>query len=105
MKALLGHDGPPTSHWRENLITGKDLAECPLRTLLRAREASPQLVAEFERYDDVLFPAYEEGHLLVHGGIADQPARYLEMIRLFRNTQARVDVEYEKATRPKDPAR
>jgi hypothetical protein len=105
MMVNLGHDGPPQTPWRENLITDDALAECPLRTLLRAKETDRRLTAEIERYDTLLFPAYEDGHLLVSGGLADQPARYVEMIRLFRETQALTQAKYDELTKPKDGER
>jgi hypothetical protein len=91
MKAQLGHDGPPRWPWRENLINEQPLAECPLRTLLRAREETPDLSAELDRYVDTYYPAYRDGHLLVKGGISDQPARYLDIVIAMRATEAAVN--------------
>jgi hypothetical protein len=79
MRQMLGHDGPPTNFWRENLLTGEPLAECPLRTILRAHEERPALAREVDahlRY----YGAYDRGVLLVAGGISDQPARYIELM-------------------------
>lgn len=88
---MLGHDGPPESYWRENLITDAPLALCPLRTLQLARESDPILSREVERYDQTLYPAWRDGHLLVKGGIGDQPARYLEIINLVRHFEIAVE--------------
>jgi hypothetical protein len=82
MQQMLGHDGPPTNFWRENLLTGKPLAECPLRTILRMQETDPHLSREVDthlRY----YGAYDRGVLLVAGGISDQPARYVELMALI----------------------
>lgn len=83
MQIVLGHDGPPRANpfslWDENLLTGKRLTECPLRTILRAHESNPKLAREVDahlRY----YGAYDRGVLLVAGGISDQPARYVELM-------------------------
>lgn len=93
LKQMLGHDGTPTGPWTENLITGAPLTECPLRTILRAREASPDLIAEYDRYLNVYYPLYQDGHLLVEGGVAAQPARYLDFMLAIRETQNTVEVK------------
>lgn len=90
---MLGHDGPPQSFWRENLVTDEPLARCPVRTLQLARESDLILAREVERYDDTLYPAYRDGHLLVKGGIGDQPARYLEIINLVRHYEISVEAK------------
>lgn len=90
MKLQLGHDGPPTSPWTENLLTGEPLTECPLRTLLRAWDTAPQLAAELDRYLGTYYPLYQDGHLLEAGGVSDQPARYLDYIVAIRSTEAAV---------------
>jgi hypothetical protein len=87
MKAQLGHDGPPTSPWRENLLTDAPLTECPLRTLLRARDDTPELAAEFDRHLGTYYPLYRDGHLLVAGGVGDQPARYLDYMITTRSME------------------
>lgn len=88
----MGHDGPPTNYWRENLITNDPLTRCPLRTL---QLAPAREVEEMARYVDQYYPAWQAGHLLTEGGIADQPARYLSMIehvaRFAGVTQAKKD--------------
>lgn len=96
LKVILGHDGPPSTQlWTENLITGERLERCPLRTLqlAPAREA-----AEIHRYVDSLYPAYEQGFLLVAGGIADQPARYVELVQLTAHYEKRVQAKYDEIT-------
>lgn len=93
MKQLLGHDGPPQSFWRENLATGVELLECPLRTVIRARETSPEVAEQVARDIDVYFPAYRDGHLLTGGGIADQPARYVESMMLIRDMWNAIDAK------------
>lgn len=80
-KVLLGHDGPPLGLWKANTITGAPLTECPMRTMLRARESDPRLVREVERMRLEYFPLYQDGHLLVEGGVAHQPAKYLDYMR------------------------
>jgi hypothetical protein len=94
----LGHDGPPTNLWTRNLLTDEPLALCPVRTLQLAREASSRHVAEVDRYVDRYYPAYEDQHLLVAGGIADQPARYVELIQLVRAIDRETEAKYHKIT-------
>lgn len=103
MKQLLGHDGAPQSYWRENLVSGERLAECPLRTWVRAREQQRPLFDEIDRYLSTYHPAYRKGFLLVAGGIADQPARYLAMVQHIDAVWDQVDaklvaIETEGAT-------
>lgn len=90
LKRMLGHDGPPEAFWRENLLTGKPLERCPVRTLLLA---DPHLVGEMETYRAELWPLWEKGLLLAAGGIEDQPARYLDYMRAFDHAQAMVDLK------------
>lgn len=82
MQQMLGHDGPPTNFWRENLLTGKPLAECPLRTILRTHEDHPALGHEMDVHLQY-YGAYDRGVLLVAGGVSDQPARYVELMDLI----------------------
>lgn len=98
MMQLLGHDGEPQSYWRENLISGAPLTECPLRSVLRARETRPALAAEIDRYIDVYHPAYLKGFLLIAGGVVDQPARYHAMIQLIDDAWATVDAKHKAVT-------
>lgn len=95
---MLGHDGPPTNIYTSNLLTGKPLDRCPVRTLQLAREAGSAELREVDRYVDVYFPAYEDKHLLVAGGIADQPARYVELIQLVRSIDRETEAKYRAIT-------
>ena len=96
MKSQLGHDGPPTAYWSENLLTGATLTECPLRTILRAWDTDPALAAEFDRYLGTYYPLYQDGHLLEAGGVSDQPARYLDYIVAIRSTEAAVQTKRDE---------
>jgi hypothetical protein len=71
-----------------------------MRTLQLARVSDPALTAEVERYVDLYYPSYKDGHLLTRGGIADQPARYLELIRLIRGMEDDVEAKWDEL-RPK----
>ena len=88
---ILGHDGPPTQYWKENLIDGKPLERCPLRTILLA---DPNLVSEMTRHVNEYFPFYEDGHLLVAGGISDQPARSIAYMLEIKRVRQTVDARY-----------
>jgi hypothetical protein len=88
---MLGHDGPPEAFWRENLITGKPLERCPVRT---QQLASPNLMREIDVMRVELYPGWQQGHLLAAGGLEDQPARYLEFMRLFDVMRTLVDKKY-----------
>jgi hypothetical protein len=90
---MLGHAGPPTSLYKEHLITGEPLERCPVRTIQLAEQERPALGAELERYIRTYYPAYEDGHLLVSGGIGDQPARYLALINAIRDMNAESDAK------------
>ncbi|HVX39616.1 MAG TPA: hypothetical protein VHB25_08585 [Gemmatimonadaceae bacterium] len=96
---MLGHDGPPGQFWMENLITGEPLQRCPVRALQLAAHDRPALAAEVERYTETYYPAYEDGHLLGAGGIADQPARYLELIGLVRGVRRRAQAKWDELTK------
>jgi alkaline phosphatase len=95
---LLGHDGPPAGIWTTNLVTKEPLARCPLRSIQLAREHAPTLSANVDRHVDLLYPAYREGHLLVSGGIADQPNHYVEMMRVIRDMEALGEAVYRRIT-------
>lgn len=88
---MLGHDKQPTAYWKENLLTGEKLERCPLRTI---QLADPTLVSEMRRHVNEYFPFYEDGHLLVAGGISDQPARTLGYILEIRRLWGMVDEKY-----------
>jgi hypothetical protein len=87
LRQMLGHDGPPTAVWREHLLTGQPLARCPVRDIL---DTPADVRDELNEFMQLLVPAYDAGHLLVSGGISDQPARYVEMITHIRDTRALV---------------
>jgi hypothetical protein len=88
---MLGHDGPPTAFWKENLIDGTPLERCPLRSL---QLADPELVAEINRHVNEYFPFYEDGHLPVAGGISDQPARTIAYMLEIKRDQQLVELKY-----------
>jgi hypothetical protein len=97
---MLGHDGPPQQYWRENLITGETLTECPLRTWLRSFEEQPMLAQELLRFTGTYYPAYEAGHLLEAGGLADQSARYLDGMIAIGQLSAAVQSKYDELKTP-----
>lgn len=90
---MLGHDGPPTNLWSENLLTGKELTECPLRTVLRRRASHAALSDEWQA-TLAQYPFFEKGVLLVAGGISDQPARWLDMMSLIQETRATTEAKH-----------
>ena len=91
---MLGCDGePPLGYWRENLIDGRDLLCCPQHTLSLAPVA---LRREVERMVHEYYPLYQDGHLLVAGGVADQPARYMTYMRLIGDMEKRVQARYDE---------
>lgn len=75
---MLGHDGPPTSYWRENLVNGEPLHRCPVRT---TQLADQKLVQELEMFRFEIYPFWKKGHFPRAGGAGDQDARQLAMIR------------------------
>lgn len=89
--AALGHDGPPQTFYRTNLVTGAELEECPVMTLLKA---PPEIQAELQRMELEYYPMYEDGHLLVAGGLVDQPSRYLDWMRRIRDTKKRTEAAF-----------
>ena len=90
----LGHDGPPTQWWRDNLLTGEPLAECPLRSILRAHEATPALAREVDRAIARDHPDYQNGILPALGGADDQPARRMELIRMVERVHRETESRY-----------
>lgn len=62
-----------------------------MRTIQLARERRDPIAAEVDRYTDVYYPAYQDGFLLEGVGIANQPARYVEMIGEVREMEARIE--------------
>jgi hypothetical protein len=96
----LGHDGPPVGGWWEkNLITDELLTLCPRRLMLLA---PPGVVDEMLRYVNSYYPAYQDGHLLVAGGLADQPARYVSLVQLTRRYDAQVQEKFDELTREEE---
>lgn len=89
----LGHDGPATFPWTENYITGEPIALCPIRQL---QLAPAPLRAEILRWKEDYFPLYQKGHLLVDGGIEDQPARWLAAMLYLEELSARMEREHMK---------
>lgn len=76
----MGHNGPPTGLYRENLVTGGQLARCPRRDLL---EADPSVNAEIESMRLEVYPLWSKGMLLMPGTVGEQPARDLAFMREF----------------------
>lgn len=94
---MLGCDGEaPTGYWRENLIDGRELLCCPMRTM---RLAPVALRREVERHVHEYYPLYKDGHLLVAGGVADQPARYLDYMRTIGAVERVQQAKYDALTR------
>lgn len=47
---------------------------------------------------------YVDGHLLIAGGAGDQPARYVDMIRVIDAAAAKAELKYLELTTPqKEP--
>lgn len=95
----MGHDGPPTFFWSDNLVTGEPLARCPVRQLQLAPSA---LSREVTRWKDEYFPHFRAGHLVVSGAISDQPARWLQAMRYLDHLRERQDTRYMELTRPSE---
>jgi hypothetical protein len=86
----LGHDREPTGLWDENLVTGEPLTRCPIRLLQLAPRDTQR---EIDRWKDQYLD-YKKGQLLVSGGIAEQPARWLEAMHLLENLEKRQESKY-----------
>lgn len=67
-----------------------------------AAQRTPELVAEIDRYVGTYYPAYRDGHLLVAGGLADQPARYVELVQLTQSMERVVQAKYDAANQPEE---
>lgn len=103
MKQMLGHDGPPQGAFRKNLLTGEPLALCPIRSLQLAERRDPRLMREVETVRTELFPPYRDHGLLpLAGGVLDQPARTMDMLRLFGAYDKLADVRYTALRQPGD---
>lgn len=88
--------------WDTNLITDEPLTLCPVRTMQLAAQRTPELVAEIDRYVGSYYPAYRDGHLLVAGGLADQPARYVELVQMTQSFERIVQAKFDAATAAED---
>jgi hypothetical protein len=64
--------------WDRNMLTDAPIQLCPIRAVQLAPE---DLRAEVMRMQFELYPLFEKGYLLVKGGIADQPARYISYMQ------------------------
>src|SRR5689334_14388156 len=92
MRQMLGHDGPPTNFWSEHLLTGEQLAECPLRTILR-RCVSHVAFTDTWKAAVSQYPCYERGMLLVADSTSDQPSRLLDMMSLIQEMRAATETK------------
>lgn len=70
-----------------------------MRTIQLALERRDPTAEEFDRYADVYYPAYRDKHLLVRGGIGDQPARYMALIGAFRHMDAAIETKLIEITK------
>lgn len=75
-----------------------------MRTIQLARASRDPLVEEIERYAEVYHPAYRDGHRLVSGGIGDQPARYVALIRLIQEVESTLETQLFKITKDRTNA-
>lgn len=95
--ALLGHDGPPKGGmWRENLVDGRPLQICPVRLFQIAEEVAPEMLAEFNRHVHEYYPHYAKGHLLLAGGVANQPAITMEYMREIDRLRALTQAKHDE---------
>lgn len=74
-------------------MDGRPLQCCPVRTL---QLAPPALLQEVTRHLTEYYPLYEAGHLLVAGGVADQPARYLDYMREIARLRTVVQRKFDE---------
>lgn len=54
------------------------------------------------RWKDLYFPLYAKGHLLVSGGVSEQPARWLEAMRYLEVLQSRMESKYMELHKVED---
>ena len=99
LKEVLGHDGPPgdgenMALWDRNMLTDEPILLCPIRAL---QIAPQELQAEVIRMRMELFPLFEKGLLLVKGGVADQPARYVEYMRTIEDLNGQVKAKLNQS--------
>jgi hypothetical protein len=97
--ADLGHDGPPEGFWPDNLLTDEPIERCPIRQL---QLAEPALREEVIRWRDLYYPLYKKGHLLLTGGVAEQPARYLEAMQYLEGLDSVISRKFIEIKYPKD---
>lgn len=92
MMELLGHDGPPTQFYRENLLTGEPLARCPVRT---EQLADPALRRAVDYHRLELYPVYRDHGVLPRAGaLLDQDAQTLDYLRTIAGYDRRVERKY-----------
>jgi hypothetical protein len=96
---LLGHDGPPAGLWTTNIVTGERLKRCPVMDL---RTADRNTLREVTMMRTELYPLYREGHLLVAGGVIDQPARYLSFMREMDAARLKAESAFQKVLRDEE---
>ena len=94
----LGHDREPTGLWDSNLITDAPLTRCPVRLL---QLAEPEVRREILRWKDQ-YPDFKKGHLLVAGGISDQPARWIEAMHCLESLDQRQQSKYLEIKKASD---
>ena len=92
-------DQAATFPWADNLLTGKPIGACPLKQL---QTAPPELRAEVLRWKNVHYPLYIKGHLLVDGGIAAQPARWIEAMLYLEDLAKQQDHKLAEITRAQE---
>ena len=95
----LGHDGEPMGAWDLNLLTDLPIARCPLRLLQLAR---PELRLEILRWKNEYFPLFRKGKLLVPGGIAEQPARWLSAMLFLESLEKRQESKFVEIRRKEE---
>ena len=95
----LGHDGEPQGAWDLNLLTDVPIPRCPVRLLQLAK---PELRREILRWKDQYYPLFRKGQLLVPGGIAAQPARWLEAMLFLESIEKRQETKFVEIRRKED---
>lgn len=73
-----------------------------MRTILLTHERRPQVALEYQRYSTTYYPYRKAGALLELAGIADQPARYLALIRTFQEVESLVETKFIEITKPRN---
>lgn len=54
------------------------------------------------RHRDEYYPLFKKGHLLEEGGIADQPARSMDLLRTWEALEQRSESRLREILHPKD---